>query len=130
MPTIGERHEINASIAVGMASSNITVCPGEVVDQQLASSAMSGVVESHTVVDPPLDGRDWTSLEFLQPGIAQVRTQSALAIRNQRANRGLGTEVTIGGNHLQQNNFRLDGVSIKQRPGCSNLLHRIFRRGA
>jgi hypothetical protein len=76
VPTIGERHEINASIAVGMASSNITVCTGEVVGQQLASSAISGGVVSHTVVDLPLNGRDWTSLVLLQPGVAQIRTQS------------------------------------------------------
>jgi hypothetical protein len=76
VPTIGERHEINGSIAVGIASSNITMCTGEVVDQQLASSAISGVVESHTVVDLPLNGRDWTSLLLLQSGVAQIRTQS------------------------------------------------------
>ena len=85
-------------------------------------------MELRSVVDLPLNGRDWTSLELLQPGVAQVRTQLALANSNQRANRGLATHVTIAGNRLQQNNFRLDGVSIKQQLGCSNLLHRIFRR--
>jgi hypothetical protein len=110
--TIGERREIDARLTVGQVTSNVTVSTGEVVDVDLASSAISGVVESQRVVDLPLNGRDWTSLELLQPGVAQVRTQSGLAISNQRANRGLGTDVTIGGNRPQQNNYRLDGVSI------------------
>ena len=112
-----------------MASSTITACTGELVGQQLASSAISGIVESHTVVDQPQNGRDWTLLETLQRGVAQVRTPMALAIRNQRANPGLATHVTIDPNRLQQNTIRLDGVSTKQRLGPGNLLHRTFRRG-
>src|SRR5467141_811226 len=42
--TIGERREINAGLTVGQVTSNVTVSGGEVVDVQLASSAISGVV--------------------------------------------------------------------------------------
>ena len=73
---------------------------------------MRGVVDSHTVNELPLNGRDWTSLTLLEPGVAQVRTQKALGVSNDRPNRGLGTDVTIGGNRPQGNNYRLDGVSI------------------
>lgn len=38
--------------------------------------------------------------------------QSPLAIGNQRANRGLGTQLSIGGNRPQVNNYRVDGMSI------------------
>src|SRR5260370_11769936 len=74
--------------------------------------SLGTVVDSHTVVDLPLNGRDWTLLVTLEPGVAQVRTQKPLAISNDRPNRGLGSEVTIGGNRPQQNNYRLHGVSI------------------
>jgi hypothetical protein len=35
----------------------------------------------------PLNSRDWTALATLEPAVANVRTQPALAINNQRANR-------------------------------------------
>jgi hypothetical protein len=35
-----------------------------------------------------------------------------VAISNQRANRRNGTQLTIGGNRPQQNNYRIDGISV------------------
>ena len=113
--TVGERREINVSLKVGQASDKVTVEGSEISDIQLASSSVGNVVDSHTVVELPLNGRDWTSLTLLEPGVAQVRTQKALGIGNDRANRGNGVDVTIGGNRPQQNNYRLDGVSINDQ---------------
>src|ERR1700680_1029782 len=87
---IGEHREIDARLTVGQVTSNVTVSTAGGVDVDLTSSAISGVVESHTVVDLPLNGRDWTSLTLLEPGVAQVTTQKALGVGNDRANRGLG----------------------------------------
>jgi outer membrane receptor protein involved in Fe transport len=113
--TVGERREINVTLKIGQASDKVTVTGDQISDIQLASSAVGNVVDSHTVVDLPLNGRDWTSLAQLEPGVAQVRTQKSLAINNDRANRGLGIDITIGGNRPQQNNYRLDGVSINDQ---------------
>lgn len=113
--TVGERREINVTLKIGQASDKVTVEGAQISDIQLASSAVGNVVESRTVVDLPLNGRDWTSLTLLEPGVAQVRTQKALGIGNDRANRGLGVDITIGGNRPQQNNYRLDGVSINDQ---------------
>lgn len=113
--TVGERREINVTLRIGQASEKVTVEGSQISDIQLASSAVGNVVDSQTVVDLPLNGRDWTSLAQLEPSVAQVRTQKALAINNDRANRGLGVDVTIGGNRPQQNNYRLDGVSINDQ---------------
>ena len=110
--TIGERREVDVHLTVGQVTSNVTVSTGDVQDVDLASSAISGVVESHTVVDLPLNGRDWTSLTLLEPGVAQVVTQKALGVGNDRPNRGLGMDITVGGNRPQGNNYRLDGVSV------------------
>ena len=70
------------------------------------------VVNEHTMVGLPLNGRDWASLADLQPGVAEVRTQSVLSISNQRANRGVGNQITASGARPQMNNYRLDGISI------------------
>jgi hypothetical protein len=108
----GERREVSVVMKLGSASDKVTVVSSEISDIQLASSEVRGVVDSHTVNELPLNGRDWTSLTLLEPGVAQVRTQKALGVSNDRPNRGLGTDVTIGGNRPQGNNYRLDGVSI------------------
>src|SRR5580704_13173369 len=108
----GDRREVNVNMRLGQASDKVNVVSTEISDVQLASSEVRGVVDSHTVNELPLNGRDWTSLTLLEPGVAQVRTQKALGVSNDRPNRGLGTDVTIGGNRPQGNNYRLDGVSI------------------
>ncbi|PYQ47088.1 MAG: hypothetical protein DMF78_24630, partial [Acidobacteria bacterium] len=88
-----------------------TSCTGASPVEQ-SSSALSGVLDSRQIVELPLNGRDWTALATLQPGVANIRTQPALGINAQRGIRGLGTQLTISGNRPQQNNYRLDGISI------------------
>ena len=85
-----------------------------------ATSAITAVVGGTTVRQLPLNGRDWTSLAALEPGVSVVRTQnSANQLTINRTNRGLGTQMTINGNRPQQNNYRLDGVSINDQFGGS-----------
>jgi hypothetical protein len=108
----GQRREVDVSLKLGEVSNKVTVVETEISDVEQASSEVRGVVDSHTVNELPLNGRDWTSLTLLEPGVAQVRTQKALGVSNDRANRGLGTDITIGGNRPQGNNYLLDGVSI------------------
>ncbi len=108
----GEKREVSVAMKLGQVSDKVSVVSSEISDIQLASSEVRGVVDSHTVNELPLNGRDWTSLTLLEPGVAQIRTQKALGVSNDRPNRGLGTDVTIGGNRPQGNNYRLDGVSI------------------
>jgi hypothetical protein len=108
----GDRREVDITMKLGQASEKVSVVSAEISDVQLATSEVRGVVDSHTVNELPLNGRDWTSLTLLEPGVAQVRTQKALGVSNDRPNRGLGTDVTIGGNRPQGNNYQLDGVSI------------------
>ena len=110
--TVGESRQINVALAIGKASDEVAVVASEISDVQLVSSAVGNVVDSHTVVELPLNGRDWTSLTLLEPGVAQVRTQKALGVSNDRPNRGLGVDETISGNRPQGNDYRLDGVTI------------------
>jgi len=110
--TVGEHREINVTLKIGQASDKVEVTGVQILDVQLVTSAVGNVVDSHTVVELPLNGRDWTSLTLLEPGVAQVRTQKALGVSNDRPNRGLGTDETISGNRPQGNEYRLDGVNI------------------
>ncbi len=109
---IGDHRQVDVVLKTGAVTERIVVTSSQISDVQLESSAVGNVVDSHTIVDLPLNGRDWTSLTLLEPGVAQIRTQKALGIGADRPNRGLGMDITIGGNRPQGNNYRLDGVSV------------------
>src|SRR5207244_10984025 len=75
-----------------------------------SSSARRGVVGERAVRELPLNGRDWTQLATLEPGVATVRSQMGLS--SERGQRGLGTQLTISGGRPQENTYRLNGVNI------------------
>jgi hypothetical protein len=77
-----------------------------------SSSQIQNVVDSTTVRALPLNTRDWTLLSTLEPGVSQVRTEKAVAVGADRGNRGFGAQLTIAGGRPQQNNYRMDGISI------------------
>jgi TonB-dependent Receptor Plug Domain/TonB dependent receptor len=84
----------------------------EVPAVQLASSDISAVVNATTVRELPLNGRSWTDLAQLQPGVSAIHTQPDFSAGTDRGNRGFGQQLTISGARPQQNNYRLDGVSL------------------
>src|SRR5580704_16922103 len=85
-----------------------TAAPPAAVSQ--ASSCCGGNVNSSTVRETPLNGRDWAQLATLQAGVTGVQTGSATGGGN--VDRGFGAPVSISGARPDQNSYRLDGVSI------------------
>jgi hypothetical protein len=63
------------------------------------------------VAELPLNGRSWTDLATLQPGVHLSQDQPPINAGD-RVKRGLGLELTISGARPQQNNYLLDGVNI------------------
>jgi hypothetical protein len=59
-----------------------------------------------------LNGRDWTSLATLHPGVNLIENQMDYASGSARGNRGFGAELTVSGQRTSNNNYRLDGVSV------------------
>jgi hypothetical protein len=112
--TVGAQQLLNITMKVGQVSEKVQVT-GEAPVVQLATSDISGVVSQTTVVELPLNGRDWTQLATLQPGIVGLESnQPSIAGRTSgaRVNRGYGTQLTISGARPGQNNYRVDGVSV------------------
>ena len=109
--TVGQDLALNISLQVGGVSQKVEITDiSSTVD--LASSAISGVIGAETVRELPLNGRSWTDLATLQPGVAGVQTQASYTQGAQRGNRGFGAQISVSGGRPQQNNYRLDGVSI------------------
>src|SRR6202045_2833060 len=108
--TVGAQQVVNIAMHIGAVTEVVRV-KTEVPEVELASSEISGVVNATTIRELPLNGRDWTQLATLQPGITSIRTQPAVGAGD-RGQRGFGTQMTVNGGRPAQNNYRLDGTSI------------------
>jgi hypothetical protein len=110
--TVGAQQVFNLTLQVGSAAKTVVEVTTEAPAVQLASSDISAVVTANTVRELPLNGRSWTDLAALQPGVETIQTQPSFATGADRGNRGFGQQLTISGARPQQNNYRLDGVSL------------------
>ena len=110
--TVGAQQTFNLALHVGSAAKTVVEVTTEAPAVQLASSDISAVVTANTVRELPLNGRSWTDLAALQPGVDTIQTQPSFATGADRGNRGFGQQLTISGARPQQNNYRLDGVSL------------------
>src|ERR1700737_2194966 len=107
---VGQQQQLNFSLKVGETSQTVQVT--EAAPQiELTSSTLTGQVESETVRDLPLNGRDWTSLATLQPGVNKIENQMSYDT-SARGNRGFGAELTVSGQRSTFNNYRIDGISV------------------
>jgi len=107
---VGAQQQLNFSLKVGETSQTVQVTESA-PQVELTSSTLMGQVESKTVLELPLNGRDWTSLATLHPGVNLIQTQMDYAT-SARGNRGFGAELTISGQRTTNNNYRLDGISV------------------
>src|SRR5487761_1640006 len=114
--TVGAQQELNVTMRVGQTTQTVSVS-GQAPTVQLASSTLSGVVNSTTVRNLPLNGRDWTQLATLQPGVNSVPTQAPNGTNTVRANRGYGNQMSISGARPQENNYLIDGISVVDYSG-------------
>jgi Carboxypeptidase regulatory-like domain/TonB-dependent Receptor Plug Domain/TonB dependent receptor len=106
--TVGGSQALNISLRLGQVSEHVDVSDVP-MDVQLASSTISAEVTATTMRELPLNGRDWTQLATLQPGVISVRVEQG---PSNRGNSGYGTLLTISGHQPFENNYRVDGLSI------------------
>ena len=110
---VGEQRLLNLSMQVGQVTQQIEVTAAAAT-VQLTSSAVSAEVGATTMRELPLNGRDWTQLASLQAGIVSARTQptSGGAATSPRGNRGFGNELSDAGHRPNDNNYRINGISV------------------
>ena len=104
--TVGASQIVDAGLRVGTTVETIEVT-SEAPAIQLSTSDISAVVDATTVRELPLNGRSWTDLATLQPGVDAIHTQPDFSAGTDRGNRGFGQQLTISGARPQQNNYRL-----------------------
>ena len=104
--TVGAEQLLDVTLQVGQANQTVEVTT-EAPTVELTSSEIGATVNSTTVRELPLNGRSWTDLANLQPGVVAAESHASVNV-----NRGFGDQVSISGGRPQQNNYRLDGISI------------------
>ena len=105
--TVGAQQALNITMQVGQVSQTVEVTT-EAPTVELTSSTLSAQVSGATVRELPLNGRSWTDLANLQPGVITAESHTL----NGDQNRGFGAQISISGGRPQLNNYRLDGISI------------------
>src|ERR1700704_2066177 len=108
---VGAQQTLDLTLQVGTVTHTVAVTT-EAPAVQVTSSEISATVNATTVRELPLNGRSWTDLAALQPGVDVIQTQPTFAVGADRGNRGFGQQLTISGARPQQNNYRLDGISL------------------
>jgi len=109
--TVGAQQVLNFALTVGQMTQTVVVTEAA-PSVDLGSATISATVNSTTVVEMPLNGRSWTDLTSLQPGVNVIPTQPTFQGGVDRGNRGFGIELTISGGRPVQNNYRLNGISM------------------
>src|SRR5579864_4941624 len=109
--TVGAQQALNLSLKPGQVTEVVEVMSTP-PDVQTASSAVSSTVDSRTVRELPLNGRDWTTLATLEPGVLSVPNQATTSFNANKGNRGFGNQLTDSGHRPNENSYRLNGLTI------------------
>ena len=107
---VGQPAVANISLKVGNVEQKVVV-EDNPATVDTSSSDLSASVQGQTMRSLPLNGRSWTDLAELSPGVTAIKTQPPISAPD-RMKRGLGGELSISGGRPQQNSYLLDGINI------------------
>ena len=86
---------------------------------EMGSNTLGNVVSGRELVDLPLNGRNFTQLGLLQPGVAPLTAGIATAGGSLRS----GQAYAVNGQRPESNNFLLDGARNVNRVDSGYVLH-------
>jgi Carboxypeptidase regulatory-like domain/TonB dependent receptor len=109
--TVGAQQALNLTLKVGQVNSTVEVTAAP-PDVQTTSSTIGATVDSRTVRELPLNGRDWTSLAALEPGVNNIPNQATTAFSANKGNRGFGNQLSDSGHRANENSYRVNGINI------------------
>jgi hypothetical protein len=94
--TVNQVYVQNIKLQIGQVSQEVDV-QAEAVQVEHTSMELSTVVSANTIVDVPLNGRNWTQLQQLQPGVVAAASR-------------LGNIYATNGNQEGMNSFLINGT--------------------
>jgi hypothetical protein len=109
--TVGGQQALNITLKVGSLSQTVEV-NAAIPNIQTTTSTVSSTVDSTTMRELPLNGRDWTSLATLEPGVSSIPNQVGTGFSANKGNRGFGNQLSNDGHRANENTYRVNGISI------------------
>jgi hypothetical protein len=101
---VAQKARVDVALQVGSASTEVTVEGKDVAQVETQSSDLAGVVTGKEVTQLQLNGRNFTQLVTLVPGVSNQTGQDEGQV-------GIGGNVSysINGGRVEYNNWELDG---------------------
>jgi outer membrane receptor protein involved in Fe transport len=104
--TVGQDASLPLQLTVGSVNQQVTItAEAPLVDT--SASAVTGVVNEERIQDLPLNGRDFTQLALIEPGILPARKTDSTV------QKGFGARISIAGSRPDQTGWLLDGTNVK-----------------
>ena len=115
--TVGQEALVNVQMALGNVAESITVDAAAPL-VETTTGTISHVVSEQQLGSLPLNGRDFSQLALLQPGVVMSRSSV------QTSNVGQGIKISVAGSRPSQNLFTLDGTAyndaLNNTPASAN----------
>ena len=99
--SLDQIYQLNIKMEIGQISEQVMVEASN-VQVQTTNTQLGTVISGSTIVDMPLNGRNWTQLQLLQPGVMSSSDR-------------FGTYST-NGSQTQQNSFLINGQDSNDLP--------------
>jgi hypothetical protein len=110
--TIGREAVVDFTLQVGAVSQELTV-NAEAALVSTTNANLSYLIDDKKIRDLPLNGRNYTQLATLQPGVIPILADLS---RNDVSG-GHGLKMSIGGAQSTQNSFLMDGQDVTDYSG-------------
>jgi len=102
---VGGERRVDAVLKPGQVSQRVEVSGAELPEVETTTNDLGGVLTAKTVEDMPLNGRDYTKLIYLNPGVAGSPDQIS-------DSPGSFGEFSMNGARGRSNNYMLDGTDM------------------
>jgi hypothetical protein len=107
---IGQRARVDVAMSVGAVTESVTVAAGEAVLLNAESAAVGQVIESHTIVELPLNGRNFIQLAQISAGAIPI----GLGVSPATSWTGRpDSTLSIAGGRESNNSFLLNGIETR-----------------
>ncbi len=114
--TLGQELVVNITLSLGQIAEQIVVTEAAPL-VETTRATVAYLVDDKQIRELPLNGRDFSQLTLLQPGVVATPT-TARAL-----DRGMGTQVSVAGARPNQISYLLDGADVNtlgnQSPGSA-----------
>jgi Carboxypeptidase regulatory-like domain/TonB dependent receptor len=103
---------VDFALPVGQMSTSVTV-EGQVSQVETQTAAISSLVSSQQVSNLPLNGRNYTQLVELAPGVQVVPNQTTAGLGGQGGFYGAQTNVSVGGSRPEGQAYLIDNEDVR-----------------